>query len=138
MQRHGLSEIVSWVLLIGVSMLLGVVVSQWLHEQAQHSTDTLIEDTTTDLVCEDVAFNAFFESGTSCGSLTITNKGYHTLDEIRVRSDFGVDSFPLNLTPGATLTKPLNTLSLGVEIIPVVLLAEKPVGCTDKKIKLAC
>lgn len=135
MKKRGASELIAWVLLIGFTITLGIVVSQWLREQAKSSTEAVIKDISSDLRCDNVQLNAYFSN--PCDTLEILNKGYHKILKVKVRSDFGIEEFTVNIAPGASVTQQLST-NQAVEIIPVVEVEREQLACIDKKIQVNC
>src|SRR3989344_89577 len=137
MRKRGVSEIVSWVLLVGLTITIGMVVSQWLREHAEITTDKLADQTQADLICNDVAINAYFTDPSTCASVTLVNKGYHTIHEINARSKYGTNPYTIDLKPGdPPTTQPLNTGNTSVDIIPVVVVKGATIGCPTQQIKL--
>jgi len=136
--KKGVSEIVSFVLLIGFVVSLGVLVTTWFKEQTEKTTTTLVKETIGDIRCSDVSLNAYFINPPACDRINITNTGYFRILQVTVRSQFGSRNY--NLEINITESKDLN---IGgsfneVEIIPIIKSEKELVACADRKVSIKC
>ena len=138
MKKRGASELVAWVLIIGFSIALGVIVTQWLKDQATKSAEIVTKDIEKDLRCGDVSINAFFSS--PCTGIDVTNKGYHKIVSIKVRNPYDVQELSIDLRPGSTSTISPQGIQTGmsVDLIPVIEGENERLGCIDRRIILQC
>lgn len=136
--KKGASELVAWVLIIGFSLALGVLVTQWLKDQATISADIVTKDIEKDLRCNDVSINAFFSA--QCTEIDVTNRGYHKVVAIKVRNPYGVQELETNLLPGATTSISPQGIQSGmsIDLIPVIRGEDELLGCIDRKAVLQC
>lgn len=138
MKKRGASELIAWVLIIGFSVALGVIVTQWLKEHATKSTQIVTRDIERDLRCNDVAFNAFFSSG--CTDIQVTNRGYHKIIAIKVRNPYDVQELDADLMPGSSTTIAPQGLqpSEDIDLIPVIEGEKENLACIDRKLTIRC
>ncbi len=134
--RKGVSVVVSWVLLVGLSLTMGILVTTWTKQHVKDIEEDISQDIETDLLCGDVSLKAFV-ANPPCDNINITNTGYHTIIKVSLRHQFGLQDIDLNLLP--TESKVLNILiPTKIEIIPFVQAENKLSGCTEKKVVLTC
>lgn len=137
--KKGASLIISWVLLVGFAVTLAVFVSTWARQQAEKTTESIVEMITTDIRCGDVAFNVVPDCESAANDIVITNKGYLTIEKFVLRIDDEKKADiegPLRPEPIAKITKNLNTVNVKVELIPIIKVENKILGCADKKVIL--
>jgi len=139
MTKQGVSLIISWVLLIGFAVTLGIIVSQWMQEQAEHTATTVIDEKAREMTCRDVALNAFLSP--SCDTINISNKGLFTIHEINIRSQFGTEPLPTLIPPHQSQNLNIRT-SLSpedsIEVIPVIQMEKTNVPCVTRKTTTTC
>ena len=135
--KKGVSVVISWVLLVGLSVALAVMVTTWSKQHAQDTTDFIIKDVEGDLKCSDVAMKAFIITP-PCTNINVSNAGYHTIQKVSLRHQFGTEEVDTELVPQQG-SKVLNIdIPSKVEIIPVVSSGKDFIGCIDKKLVLTC
>lgn len=136
-KRKGVSELLSYVMLIGMVITLSIAVSYWIYTQAKNPptmTDPCegVSITAEDIKCIDSTINA-----------KLINSGRFTIDYVIVRVDneerdvlrYTLKEFPLSLNPEEsgeyqsqplgtspldTTTSPLDTTLNQIKFIPVV------------------
>jgi hypothetical protein len=137
MEKQGISVVISWVLLVGLSVALAFMVMTRSKQHAQQTTDFIINDVEGDLKCADVALKAYVVSP-PCTDVNISNAGYHTIQKVSLRHQFGTQEEQVDLLPQQG-SKVLNiAIPSKVEIIPVVSSGNGFLGCIDKKVVLTC
>jgi len=137
MGKKGASEIIGWVLLVGLSISLAIMVITWAKQQAQGTSEYIITSVEGDVRCSEVAMKAFIVDP-PCQDINVSNTGYFTIVEIAARHQFGTQNFPVNLLPQQD-SKRLNIqIPSQVELIPLVSSADGLLGCADRKIILTC
>ncbi len=134
MNKRGISELISWVLIIGFSVALGIMVTSFLKNQASSTTEKIVQDTEGDLRCADVSINAFC---LSAGAFKITNRGYFTIHDIKIRHGEELKTITINLPPGQE-SESLNIGPGNGDIIPVIQVEGKLLACIDKKVPVSC
>lgn len=134
--KKGVSEIISYVLLIGFAIGLGILVSTWMKDQAEKTSKTLLEDKAREVTCTDVALNAYFLSPT-CDHVNITNKGHYTIKKVAVRSIFGTETKDVNILPMQSQDLYISTTT-DVEIIPQIMPEKELLLCGNRKITVTC
>ena len=142
--KRGISELISYVLLLGLAIALGILVINWFKDQAT-TTITEIEATTeTEMLCADVSLNGAINTDCSTGDLNISNRGYHKIDSIKVRSRINTNSnlistnYNVNLNPGESQSLNINPSVEQIDILPLIKLNDKLVVCTDRKVTIQC
>ena len=136
MAKRGASAIVAYVLLIGFAVTLGIMVSTWMKEQAEKTSQNLIQEKSREVTCTDVGLNAYFLSP-ACDWVNVTNKGVYSLKRLTFRSVFGSESKDVDILPHQSQDLYIST-STDVEVIPSIVLEGELVGCGNRKIRLAC
>ena len=145
--KQGVSEIVSWVMLIGLSIAIGMLVLQWSKQQTEQTAEKLTQDVTSSLRCGEVSFNVKFVPAASpvCSQVEIANKGLHTIKELQIRGQAGGPRAVLNLPPeqSQTLNIPNFTTSIAspgssTEFIPLIEGSAGLVPCADRKLSVTC
>ena len=140
MMKRGASEIIGWVLLVGLSVMLAIMVIAWSKQLTQKTTESIINDVERDSRCADVALKAFVEVQ-PCQTVNISNPGYFKIAKISARHRFGTKEFDVDLMPQRD-SKVLNINAADgiekVELIPVVNINKKFIGCVDRKYVVAC
>jgi hypothetical protein len=136
MNNKGVSIVIGWVLLVGLSVALGMMVTTWIKQQAEDTTTFIIEDISGDTRCADVSLKAYIQA-TPC-VINVSNSGYHTIFKVSARHQYGTQEFQVDLPPQQG-SKSLNIgVSLEVDIIPVIQVDNKLLGCADRKVVLQC
>ena len=145
--KKGVSPLIAWVLIIGLSIALAIVVGNFMKESAEETAESLIKDIEGGAVCNKLNINA---EPLECNKaskkikLALSNRGFLAIDKVRVRlfySDNTLGNEIVNLnnvpllpedsidievpTTGETLIK--------LQIVPI----REEFGCADKKIELS-
>ena len=139
MNTKGVSLIISWVLLIGFAVTLGVIVSQWMQDQANKTAETVIEAKAQEVRCRDVSLNAFLTN--SCATLEVANKGVFTVHQINIRSKFGTEAIDTSILPSQSQSLNIQTALSpddSIEVIPVIEMEETLVSCVTRKTVANC
>lgn len=120
--KKGVSLMISYVLLIGMVVTLGVIVASWLYIQAKNPPIGEEED------CEGVSISAA-EILCSKGSVqaTLTNTGRFTIDKIYVKVDtqesevmrYDLDPNDVSLSPGEKVSDTWSSSTLPSDIGPI-------------------
>lgn len=139
--KKGMSDIVAWVLLIGLSVALAAIVTVWTKQQVSKTTEFIIEDVEGDIQCADVSFKAFI-ANPPCSGINISNTGYHKIIRVSLRTQFmnQPQQVDVNLLP-QTDSKVLNInvpTQGGVDIIPIIQSSKGLIGCADRKLVITC
>ena len=128
--QKGLSPVIATVLLIGITVMIGVIIFLWFNNMRQE-TITKFGDTNVELVCGEVDFEASY----SGGNLYISNKGNVPIYSMNVKRS-GEGSYetsgirdlssswpPQGLNQGSAFS---GTISVGsgvdkIKLIPILL-----------------
>ena len=138
MDKKGAEAIVAWVLLVGLSITLGVIVMQWSKEQAEKQAKDIVREVEGDIKCVDVSINAYFTDA-NCDEIFITNKGYFKILSIKIRPDIGtVETLNINLDPQQSQTLNIGYLTNKLDIIPIIKAGKEDIACLDRKLTINC
>ena len=139
-KKKGVSPLISWVLLVGFVVGLSLVITTWVRNQTDSTTDALEKEVEGDLRCNDVALNAQLDCSGSPVKLTIANKGKFTIHKVILRQPGDTYRITLNVLPTQDKTENLNSFDNHVEadIIPIIQVEGKDVVCSTRKIVTAC
>ena len=105
----GISEVVSWVLLISMTVVLAIIVASWM---TQHTRDVISSEVeNTGYLCDDVAFNVrkadpLVDCSDQSFAFIIKNTGSFTIDEFVIRADGVLARNGLNINPPAMTVIP--------------------------------
>ena len=137
--KKGMSEIIAWILLLGFSISLAVIIFNWTRTHTEELTESTVSFVEGKLECQEIAINV--ATNDDCSTITITNKGKLTIDQLAIRT-FRQD-YENTLMETTKLapkqSKQLNILSSNkIEVIPIVKIKEKLIGCNDKRILNEC
>ena len=86
--KRGVSPAISWILLIGLAVALGGMVTIWMKSTAESSAETLKSKVEMDIRCDEISLNAYdTPSSINCSNLTMievlhpnSNILFHYLD----------------------------------------------------------
>ncbi|MBS3144077.1 hypothetical protein J4208_00675 [Candidatus Woesearchaeota archaeon] len=150
MQKKGDSQIISWVLLVGFVIGLAAIVTMWVKDRAESSTQDQIDQAEQELRCAETTLNVAVDCITPTNDITVTNTGKFTLKKVKFRQldassgqtniEDIASVLPNGLPPQQTETLNTNTIDtlLAFEAIPIIALNEKEVVCVTKKVTHIC
>lgn len=150
MLKKSQAALIGWILLIGFAVTMAVFVSRWALHQAEESTIGVVEMTMGDIKCADTAISGDIDCEES---FNITNRGLITVQNLTIRG-FCTDGSTFDeggwsITPikprsitgdEESSTKNLNTQCpiSKIEVIPVIQVDNKLIGCSEKGLRLEC
>jgi len=146
MDKRGISEIISWVLLVGITVTISVIVSVWISSTTEEVIKGTIER--EDYICDDISLNARNETEcTTTTQISITNTGSFTIHDFIIRSNNLVVRNGLNIPdgvakltvePGQTITTQDlnigNAINKEIELMPI----RNGKTCSSRSIKIKC
>ena len=148
--KRGQGAIIAWVLLIGLSVSLAVVVSTWTRQQAEETAEGIVSQTEVDLRCASVSFNAAPDCVDSF-EMKIVNRGDFTIHKFvaQIQSKDGkLVSNTINLFEnGREPLKPGDTQTLKTQnsfqnseigLVPFIKVEDQIVGCSTRKLTVKC
>jgi hypothetical protein len=139
--KKGIEAWVSWVLLIGFGILVGVLVMRWMTSYAHSTMEELIERDSQVALCDSssVSIKAICQN-TQVLNINVSNNGNLRIDELLFRL---VDIYDMpqtaykNQTINTEKTIPVSVVKQGVikhaEIIPVVQEGRHRYVCQNRK-----
>ena len=134
-----ISPVISWVLLLGFTISVGLMVYQYSVNQAETLTDTTVSSIETDAKCRDVNIKVMNPQSIDCSQIGIINKGYFNIKKMNI-NQFDANNELLGTDIEERLLKPEENIIISVqagtaiaEIIPFIEISEeKDVSCSDK------
>lgn len=139
--KKGVSVIISWVLLVGLTVAIGTMVSIWIRTTTEKTVQEQIEQ--VDLKCDDIGFNVKNNSECVYGSVSfaVNNRGSFTIHDFIIRVDGEVTRNGLN-TPDKLNILPDQSQDLNIDITPSSEIEFIPVvdnnACSSRRIRLKC
>lgn len=151
MNKKGISEAVSWVLLLGFSIALATTVFLWTTRQTEDITKSTTRYIEGGMQCDNVMINVAKSDPTSCNPprsccLKVTNTRYLNIEKVIFRSlekllsaECDNNGQPLKATtPPASMFCGQDWASSNVTVMPIVTVDDEQVGCTNKAITIEC
>lgn len=142
--KKAITPAISWILIIGMAVTLAGVVTFWIKSTATTTTEKIITNTEIDLRCDDVSFNAYESTTFNCSSLTVHNRGFFSLQGIKIRQLGSVidHEFMDPLKPQEQTTITLNNLNIPsnneMGLIPIISAEKEDLACMNKEISVKC
>jgi hypothetical protein len=142
--KKGVSPAISWILLIGLAVAMGAVVTVWMKSLATDTAEKLESNVETDIRCDDTSINAY-DSPTSinCSEITLTNKGLFSIYELKIRyngktMDFDTGQIRPQTSTTITLNIPEPLSEPKIGLIPVTKIDDKSIACLEKEATITC
>lgn len=139
--KKAFSQIIVWIILIGVAVSSAVVYFNWAKETTETLAEKSIEYVEGGYACEETYMKASGVRG--CSHITVTNNGMYTLQKIafRIINNLGINSLIRDglIPPQQTkeyILKVIDTKE--VEILPIIKYHENLIGCKDQTKTLKC
>ena len=139
LKRKGISLLISWVLLVGFVVALAVFVTQWSRQQAEKNIGEVVEMIEGDARCNDVSLNA--EVDCAGKKVNLVNRGYFTIYKLVIReyTETDINSFERErVIAPQEFYENFPITSDKMEIVPVIKIDDKFVGCSDRKAVVEC
>ena len=133
--KKGVSEIISWVLLIGFAVSLAAIVTMWTLRNTETTTEGVVKMVTEDIKCSEVFINLAIDCTTK--TLTVINDGKFKIDKLMIRADSSSETIEANLMPGKEQSLNIDFIN-NIEVIPLVKLDKEFIGCSDKAKEVEC
>ena len=119
MNKKGQGQLVAYVLLIGFTIVLGVMVGGWMIRKAGETGESAAEMAERDARCPEVTINIVCDGGPRIKN----SKGY-TISKLKVN---GID-----ISGEIELGQVSQILNIGDTVIPFIKIDGKDVGCTNR------
>lgn len=139
--RKAVSQIVSWVLLLGFAIGLGTGVFLWQARQTEKLSESVVRYASGVLDCQNLNFNVYSSDG--CTKVMVKNSGFFDIDGFVIRSfsSFGVGGVVEEVFIKAQKEGVLDVGLVDaekVEVMPVVKVEGELVGCKDVIREVSC
>jgi hypothetical protein len=145
LNKKAITPAISFILLIGLAVAMAGIVTVWIKSTAGETSEKLVSNVDKDMRCTDTSFNAYETDGfTNCTDITLHNRGFFSIQAIKVRTDNQVEDIELStpLVPQEIRTISLNILSLPsnnkIGLIPIISVKEELLACMAKEISIEC
>ncbi|HLD15326.1 MAG TPA: archaellin/type IV pilin N-terminal domain-containing protein [Candidatus Nanoarchaeia archaeon] len=141
MNKRAASEIISWILLVGMTIALATIVSIWIKSTVEKDVKDIVDPINEDMLCNDISFNVNLTN--DCSNPKISNKGSFTIDDfiIRINDEMIVNGnrniWDESIIPGQTkvLNSILDTIPGDeIEFIPI----SRNSTCSSRSVKVIC
>lgn len=138
MRKKGDSVLISWVLLVGFVVGLAAIVTMWVKDRAESTTQQQIDQAEQELRCADTSMNVAVDCSSSSPDVKVTNTGKFTIQKIKARQPPNdPEDIDQVITPQQTVTLNTNSNFNPLEefdIVPIIKINEKEVVCSARKI----
>ncbi|MBS3145541.1 hypothetical protein J4414_01945 [Candidatus Woesearchaeota archaeon] len=144
--KKGVSPLIAWILIIGLTVSLALIVGNFLKESAETTKESLIEYVEGGSTCDKIIINA---EPLECNKasrnikLKINNRGFLAINKIQVRIFYSdntlgneIVSFNNNLLPDNNIEAVVpieNKAIIKLQAVPI----REETGCADKKAELS-
>ena len=142
--KKGVSEPISWILLVGLGIMLAGIVTVWVKDTAESTSERIITNVENDLRCNDISINAYEKTPPLCSQILIQNRGTFSIAGIKTRQINIVEDivFESPLLPGKDASIDLNILTPPpdnkIGIIPITKVGKDFIACMEKEISILC
>lgn len=134
--KKGQGNVIAWVLLVGFAISLAVLVGRWSIQQAQSSTEGIVDMSEADIRCESVAISAVCTGSDGNYKLDVSNKGSLIIKSINVGGcDTPKIDGPIGLNE-KTGEIGLSICGETIRLIPMIDINGKTIGCSAKEINI--
>lgn len=143
-KKKGISEVVSWVLLLGFTIGLAVTVFTWTRDYTKTQTESTVSYIEGRIECQEIMINVLVNKSQPCQGFIVSNRGKLKIDKILVRifnNNNPVGSYMYNLSLNPLQNQYVFNSSLTgnrIEVMPLTKVSNKLVGCKEKTIKENC
>ena len=144
--KKGQGMIIAWVLLIGLTVSLAVIVTTWTRQQAEETTAGIVSQTEVELRCAAVSFNA--KPNCVGNNIEIVNRGDFSIHKFVIHmkpTGAALQSETVNLfddpiAPGQekSINTQFNDLYGSIDLTPFIKVEDQYVGCSDRKLTVKC
>lgn len=145
LNKKAVTPAISFILLIGLAVAMAGIVTVWVKSTAGDTSEKLVSNVDKDMRCTDTSFNAYETDGfTKCADVTLHNRGFFSIQAIKVRTDNKVEDIQLTtpLVPQEVRAISLNILNLPsnnkIGLIPIIEVKEELLACMAKEISVEC
>lgn len=87
--KKGISPVIAWVLILGFTIALGAIVTNWYLQQSKKTTESTLGTMEGEMECNEIRINvAFTQPQPTSGNciLKVSNTGMLKIDSIRINS----------------------------------------------------
>ena len=136
LSKKGISPIIATVLIIGFTMVLGLIVTSWYTQQAKKTAETSLGSMESTIECNDVKMNvAFIKKSESECWLKVSNTGMLKIAKVKINGE----NYPYDKNPKEYLNytaTDISTLCTGgpVTVLPVLEKDKNLVTCNNDRI----
>lgn len=133
--KKGVSPIIAWILILGLSISLGVFVTEWYLKSSKTMTENTLSTLEGGIECNDVNVNvAFTKHGNDC-IIKIANTGQLKIDSVKINNaqkDYGKN--PKEYKNFTTTDIPDLCTTTNIVVIPILKTENNLINCPNDKI----
>lgn len=142
--KKGVSEWLSWVLLVALAVIVGAFVLQWTRSQATETVEDIAEKGDILTLCQEAGLAVLgYCQDTQTLNINVTNNNNRKVDALIVRG-FDIYDMPQggqkNISLDPEKSKNVVVVKQGVlkkaEIMPVIVVGKKRVICQSRKVSI--
>lgn len=137
MNKKGISEIISWVLLIGFAVSLAVIVTTWTLKNTEKTTEGVVKMVTGDMRCSEVYINLEVDCVNKQLKAAMNN-GKFKISTILIRAGSYNDKREIDLMPNDKIDLNIGFNSESIEVVPLIKVDRELIGCSDKVKEVRC
>ena len=144
LNKKAITPAISWILLIGLAVAMAGIVTVWVKSTAGTTSDKLVSNVDKDMRCTDTSFNAYENNSVRCSNIIVHNRGFFSIQAIKVRTDNKVEDIELTtpLVPQEIRAISLNISNLPsnnkIGLIPIIEVKDEFLACMAKEISIEC
>ncbi len=144
--RIGASQIIAWVLLLGLGVSLATMVFLWTTSQTEDMSESAIRFVEGNMECDNVMINVKSNSGTNNCTFTVSNTHYLNISKLIIRRvdinnpvqfECNNSDQPLGVKE-QVICDQTESLEGNFSIIPIIKIKDNFIGCKNKVIKTEC
>ena len=142
--KHGISEWISWVMLVALAVIIGTFVLQWSKSHTTKTVEDITEKGEILTFCQEtgIAVNSYCQN-TQTLNINVTNNNNRKVDSLIVRAfdiynnpDGGARNISLEPEKSKTVIIVKQGVLKRAEVMPVIMVGKKRVICQSRKITL--
>lgn len=138
--KKGISEIISYVLILGLAVALGAMITIWYQSTTEKQTSGIINPIEGTSQCQDVNVNVAFDYD-HC-AISVYNTGTSLINSFKITysdSDGGVNITDYQIPIPPRLSETISLLSVEgitassvsyISVVPIVIVNKQPYYCT--------
>ena len=139
LSKKGISPVIAWVLIVGFTMVLGLIVSNWYIQQSKATAKSALGSLESSIECNDIKINVAFirkPDASECW-LKVSNTGMLKIAKVKINGeDYVYERNPKEYW-NYTKTRDIPTLcdaNLKVTVLPILETDKDLITCNNDRI----